>query len=438
MKYFQFKAINRNGDIQSGTMAAINIADLDDRLSQCGLDLLHCRVPIVARLQSVFHTLLSRTALFRTALFRSSQQAAAADSLYARQQLSMSRKDLIHFTFNLEQLLSAGVPLRDALADFASGSADDTQQNTRTVTSRLIVTIDSGKQLSDACALLPAVFSPLYISMVKVGEQTGNLAEVMHDLGALLRWNDETVARIQRVLIYPAFVSLVLLLVIVFVMTWLVPGLMSFLTSTGGELPWHSKALIAVSDSIVAHGFVAFLLTCVVACVVIVGLKRNEKLELRWHQAVLRIPLIGSVLFHIKLARFCRCAALMYSSGVSLLDSLKQCELVLDNRYLAMEVARIRKHITEGSSVSDCFARSKVFPSMIARMVRVGESTGAMEKSFDQISYFYDRHSSESIEKLEQSIGPALIMVVGGVMLWVVVSVIGPIYDLVFSMGASF
>ena len=150
-----------------------------------------------------------------------------------------------------------------------------------------------------------------------------------------MRWNDETIARIQRVLIYPAFVSLVLLLVIVFVMTWLVPGLMSFLTSTGGELPWHSKALIAVSDSIVAHGFVVLLLVCVASCVAIVGIKRNAKLALQWHQAVLRIPLIGSVLFHIKLARFCRCAALMYSSGVSLLDALKQCELVLDNRYLA-------------------------------------------------------------------------------------------------------
>ena len=135
MQYFQFKAINRNGDIQNGTMAALDIADLDDRLSQSGLDLLHCRVPIVARLQSVFRNLLSgttlfRTGLFRTALSRNSPQAAVTDGLHARQQLSMSRKDLIHFTFNLEQLLSAGVPLRDALADFASGSGGDTQQNT--------------------------------------------------------------------------------------------------------------------------------------------------------------------------------------------------------------------------------------------------------------------------------------------------------------------
>ncbi len=418
MQYYLFKAINRNGEIQSGTMTAMNIADLDDRLSQSGLALLNCKVPILARAQSLLRVPFG--------------------SMRSRQNLSLSRKDLINFTFNLEQLLGAGVPLQDALADFASGSGDDVQQNTRTVTARLIGTIDSGKQLSDACALLPGVFSPLYTSMVKVGEQTGNLAEVMHDLGALLRWNDETIARIQRVLIYPAFVSVVLLLVIVFVMTWLVPGLMSFLTSTGGELPWHSQALIAVSDSIVAHGLVAFVLLCVAGSVAMIAVKRNASLALRWQQATLRIPLIGSVLFHIKLARFCRCAALMYSSGVNLLDSLKQCELVLDNRYLAVEVAKIRQRITEGNSVSECFADSGVFPSMIARMIRVGESTGAMEKSFAQISYFYDRQSSESIEKLEQSIGPALIMVVGAVMLWVVVSVIGPIYDLVFSMGASF
>lgn len=417
MQYFLFKAINSAGEIQSGSMSALNVADLNDRLNQNGLDLLRCKVPLAARLQSIFGKPF-------TAL--------------RSQRLSLSRKELIHFTFNLEQLLSAGVPLRDALVDFSSGSSDDAQVRIRSVTSHLIETIDSGKQLSDACALLPEIFSPLYTSLVKVGEQTGNLAEVMRDLGVLLRWNDETIARIQRVLIYPAFVSLVLLLVIIFVMTWLVPGLMSFLTSTGGQLPWHSKALIAVSNSIVDYGLLIALLLGLVGCAATIGIKRNANLALRWQQTILRIPLIGSVLFHIKLARFCRCAALMYSSGVSLLDSLKQCELVLDNRYLAAEVAAIRQRIVEGSSVSDCFADSDVFPSMIGRMVRVGESTGAMEKSFAQISYFYDRHSSESIEKLEQSIGPALIVVVGSVMLWVVVSVIGPIYDLVFSMGASF
>ena len=128
----------------------------------------------------------------------------------------------------------------------------------------------------------------------------------------------------------------------------------------------------------------------------------------------------------------------MYSAGISLLDALKHCEQVLDNRFLAMEIAAIRQRISEGYAVSECFASSKVFPPMVARMVRVGESTGAMENSFEQISYLYDRQSAESIETLEQSIGPALIMVVGSIMLWVVVSVIGPIYDLVFSMGASF
>jgi len=418
MQYFLFKAIDRSGDIHSGSMMAANVAELDDRLTKSGLDLLVCNVPFTARLRSLIHTCFP--------------------GLGSRQRLSLGRKELIHFTFNLEQLLSAGVPLQDALADFVDSSGDDAQKQMRSVTSRLIETIDSGRQLSDACAMLPNVFNPLYVSMVAVGEQTGNLAEVMRDLGVLLRWNDETIARIQRVLIYPAFVSLVLLLVIAFVMTWLVPGLMSFLTSTGGELPWHSKALISVSDFIVDYGFLLLLGICLACAATYASAKQNVNLALRWQKAILRVPLVGSVLFHIKLARFCRCAALMYSSGVSLLDSLKQCELVLDNRYLAQEVAAIRQRITEGNSVSECFSDSDVFPSMIGRMVRVGESTGAMEKSFEQISYFYDRQSSESIEKLEQSIGPALIVVVGAVMLWVVVSVIGPIYDLVFSMGASF
>jgi len=401
MQYFLFTAVDRSGEIQTGTMPAMNIAELDDRLRQNGLDLIRCKVPLAARVRSVLN---------RAGIPGKAQAASAGSS-------KPGRKELINFTFNLEQLLTAGVPLRDALEDFARGGGDDAQRRMQSVTLQLIESIDSGKKLSEACSRLPGVFTPLYTSMVAVGEQTGNLAEVMRDLGVLLRWNDETISRIQRVLIYPAFVTLVLLLVIGFVMTWLVPGLMSFLTSTGGELPWHSKALISVSDFFVEY---------------------SPRLAIVWQRAVLRAPLVGSVLFHIRLARFCRCAALMYASGISLLDALKQCELVLDNQYLAAEVAAIRQRIVEGKSVSDCFFESQVFPPMIARMIRVGESTGAMEKSFEQISYFYDRQSNESIETLEQSLGPALIMIVGSVMLWVVVSVIGPIYDLVFSMGASF
>lgn len=417
MQYFLFTAINRNGEIQSGEMSALDVADLDDQLGRKGLDLLRCRVPLGSRLRSLLGNL----------------QRGPAES-----RLRLHRKDLIHFTFNLEQLLTAGVPLRDALADFAEGDADRTQQHVRMVTLRLIELIDSGRQLSDACSTMPGVFSPLYCSMVAVGEQTGKLADVMRDLGALLRWNDETISRMQRVLIYPAFVSLVLLLVIVFVMTWLVPGLMSFLVSTGGVLPWHSRALISLSDFVVAHGLFLLLIIIAAVSMATAGVRRSERLALYWHTAILRMPLIGSVLFHIKLARFSRCAALMYSAGISLLDALKHCEQVLDNRFLAMEVAAIRQRISEGNAVSECFANSSVFPRMIARMVRVGESTGAMENSFQQISYLYDRQSAESIETLEQSIGPALIIVVGSIMLWVVVSVIGPIYDLVFSMGASF
>lgn len=422
MQYFLFTAVDRSGEVQSGTMPAMNVADLDDRLSQNGLDLLRCKVPLSARLRTAFN------------LLRSTDSKGGGVPGHKKP----GRKDLIHFTFNLEQLLTAGVPLRDALDDFARGGGGEAQSRMQSVTLHLIEQIDSGRQLSDACSQLPGVFSPLYTSMVEVGEQTGNLADVMRDLGVLLRWNDETIARIQRVLIYPAFVSLVLLLVIGFVMTWLVPGLMSFLTSTGGELPWHSKTLIAVSDFFVENGVFLLMLAAVAGATSVIAVRKSPKLALVWQRFVLRIPLIGSVLFHIKLARFCRCAALMYASGISLLDALKQCELVLDNQYLAVEIAVIRQRITEGKTVSDCFSDSVVFPPMIGRMIRVGESTGAMEKSFAQISYFYDRQSNESIETLEQSLGPVLIVIVGSVMLWVVVSVIGPIYDLVFSMGASF
>lgn len=398
MQYFKYKAIDSSGCVQRGSISALNLADADTRLSTRGLDLIFCKPS------------------------RSQNFARLA---------SVNRKQLIDFTFHLQQMVEAGVPLIDSLKEYRD-SAD--QKQIKHTVGELVEQIESGSSLSSACAAQPSVFKPMYTGMLEAGEQSGRLAEVLADLLALLKWQDETLSGLRKVLIYPAFVCLVLCVVIGFVMTWLVPSLTSFITAAGAELPWHTQWLIALSDTIISYWFVLFLL--LVASVLILGaaLRSSRTARYRWHRLQLSLPLVGQVLYKIKLARFCRCAALMYASGINLIETLRHGEALVDNLYLSDALSNVRERIISGDSVADAFRDQPELPVLLSRLVRVGETTGGLDRAFLQTSYFYDRDSREAIERLEQFIGPALIILVGSIMMWVVLSVIGPIYDLVFSM----
>jgi len=397
MQYFNFRAIDSAGAIQRGSIAANNAAEVDNRLSTRGLELIVCE-PAHA------HRFLRRT--------------------------PVSRKQLIDFTFHLHQMVEAGVPLIDSLKEFRDSS--DTQL--RRSVGEIVEQVESGSSLSGACAMQPDVFKPVYTSMLQAGEQSGRLADVLADLLALLKWQDETLSSLRSVLIYPAFVCVVLAVVIGFVMAWLVPSLTSFITSAGAVLPWHTQWLITVSDFVVDQWLAALILVVTGVILVNGALRISDSMRYNWQSLQLKLPLIGSVLYKIKLARFCRCAALMYASGINLIDTLKHGESLVDSLPLSAALRGARESIIAGDTVADAFQQQSALPTLLNRLIRVGESTGAMDRAFLQTSYFYDRDSREAIERLEQFIGPVLIIFVGAIMMWVVLSVIGPIYDLVFSM----
>ena len=401
MQYFKYKAIDGAGHVQRGSISALNQADADSRLTARGLELVFCK------------------------------PCGAISFIKAS---SVSRKQLIDFTFHLQQMVEAGVPLIESLKEYRD-SADHRQ--IRNSIGEIVDLIESGSSLSNACATQPSVFKPMFTSMLEAGEQSGRLAEVLADLLSLLKWQDETLSSLRKVLIYPAFVCIVLCVVIGFVMAWLVPSLTSFIAAAGAELPWHTLWLIALSNSIVSYWFVMMLLLVAGVLLLVAVLRSSPTAAYHWHRVLLHLPLIGQILYKIKLARFCRCAALMYASGINLIDTLRHGEALVDNLWLSGALNRVRERVIAGDGVADAFREQSELPVLLSRLMRVGESTGGLDRSFLQTSYFYDRDSREAIERLEQTIGPVLIIMVGSIMMWVVLSVIGPIYDLVFSLQES-
>lgn len=397
MPDYKFKTIDKVGKIRADTMVAGNPMELERRLNNMGFDLLNY-----------------------------SEQARATNSLLRRK--VVSRRDLINFTFHIEQLIKAGVPLLESLRDIRNslhyGHFTDVLQT-------VIDDIEGGKTFSLALTEHPRIFDKVYITLVRVGEETGQLAEVLKDLAEKLRWQDELASHTQKIMIYPMIVMCVVLGVVSFLMIYLMPQLLPFIKNIGSEIPAYTRVLIKISSTFVEYWYLVFLTPIVIYAAVKFAVKHSEVFRYFIDGIKLRVWLFGPLLTKIKLARFANYFAMMYSSGITVLNSLSISEEMLDNMVLEESVRLARNQISEGMRISESFETTGVFPSMIVRMLKIGEETGAMDEALLNVSYFYNREVRESIDKLEPTIVPVLTVVLGGIMLWIMMAVLGPVYDAV-------
>ncbi len=397
MPDYKFKTIDTAGKIRSDTMVASNPMELEKRLSNMGFDLLSFK-----------------------------EQSKAAKSAFHSKKIS--RRELINFTFHVEQLVKSGVPLIDSLKDIR----DSIEYSPFTdVLQTVIEDIEGGKTLSLALAEHPIIFDKVYVTLVRVGEETGLLAEVLKDLAETIRWQDELVSQTKKIMIYPTIVSVIVLMVVSFLMMYLMPQLLPFIKNLGSEIPLHTKILMDVSNVFVNYWYLIFSTPFVIYFGLKLAVKNNSKLKYFFDGLKLRMWIFGPLLTKIKLARFANYFAMMYSSGITVLDALKISEDMVDNLVLEDSINKARNSIAEGVIISKSFEAVGVFPSMIVRMLKVGEDTGAMDDALLNVSYFYNREVKESIEKIEPTILPVLTIVLGGIMMWIMMAVLGPVYDAV-------
>ncbi len=400
MPLMQYKAMNAGGRIQTGQVEAANSADLEMRLERMGLDLVN----------------------FSEVKLRAASAAVG----------KVERRELINFCFQLEQLVSAGVPIIEGLADLRD-SVDD--KRLREIIAGMVESIEGGKTLSESLAEYPQVFDVVFVNLVRAGEASGRLAVVLQKITESLKWQDEQATRVKRLLMYPTFVGLVVLLVLSMLMTFLVPELVKFITNMGQELPFHTKALIATSDFFVSYWFLILVSPVVIFVAVTVAANSSSAVRYNVDALKLKVWVVGPILRKIILARFATYFALMYDSGISVLECLRISETLAGNRVIADGVNNAGRQIADGASISAGFASTGLFPPLVLRMLRVGENTGALDTSLLNIAYFYNRDVEESMERMQQMIMPVMTVIIGAVIIWVIISVYGPIYDLITRVG---
>jgi type IV pilus assembly protein PilC len=397
MALYSYRAINERGKTTKGIQDAANVVDLELRLKRGGLDLIDARED------------RSKTVSRRNRIKRS---------------------ELITFFFNLEQLTRAGVPLLESLADLRDTMTD---MRFREIIANMVETIEGGKKLSQAMEQHPEAFSKIFVSLVHAGEESGSerLPEVFLHITEALKWQDEMASHTKTIMIYPAFVGTVVVAITFFLMIYLVPQLVGFIQSTGEEIPFQTQVLLATSAFFVDYWYVLIALPIALPVAARLIVASSPEMQFRWDSLKLNLWLVGPILRKIILARFANTFAIMYGSGISVLNCIANSRDVVGNRAIANSLDDVTREIESGKNLTQSFQQTGMFPPLVIRMLKVGESTGSLDKALLNVSYFYDRDVKDAINKIQAMIEPTMTIILGALLGWVMLSVLAPIYDLI-------
>jgi type IV pilus assembly protein PilC len=393
MTTYSYTAFNQAGRKTKGVVIADNELDLEARLKHMGLDLIDSKA-----------TRERKSSRFSTIRLR----------------------DLIVLCLHLEQLARAGVPLHDALADVRDASES---MKLRDVLSGVYESVKNGKELSKAFAEHPRVFSPVFVGLVAAGEKTGNLPDSFSHLSEHLKWMSDIRRKLRKATAYPLVLLCVLAVVISVLMLFVVPKLIDFIMAQGFSLPWHTRALIAVSNGFQEYWYMILGLPFGIVLLFSFLYRTSEKFAYQTDWMLLRLPLIGPCLRKIDMARFTHFFAIMFNSGIDMLESLEAAKNVVGNRVLKEAVGMVKTDVTEGNSLASSLRISNQFPNLVIRMFKVGEDSGNMTEALDNVNFFYNREVSDSVDAMLGAIQPILTVVMGVLVFWVIAAVFGPLYE---------
>ncbi len=393
MTLYSYLAIDTQGKRIKGMQDAASPIDLELQLKHSGLDLIRAK------------------------------PSTSADS-----SLKIRRSDLITFFFNLDQLIRAGVPLMESLSDIHD-SMDEPKF--RKIIADLKSSIESGKHLSQAMAQHPHVFDKITVSLIRAGEESGRLPDIFTHITESLKWQDEIVTQTKSMMLYPALVASITLAVILFLMVYLVPQLAVFIQNMGQEIPFQTRALIIASTVVTHYWPIILAVPIVLLGAYKAALAFDPALKYHVDNLKLHIWLTGPLLHKTILARFSHTFALMYGAGISVLDCIAHSRDITGNLVIARHLHEVMQSIESGNSLTQSFQHVGIFPPLVLRMIKVGETTGRLDQALLNVSYFYNRDVKETVKRVQVLIEPATTVFLGVLLGWVMLAALSPIYDII-------
>ncbi len=341
-------------------------------------------------------------------------------------QRGISTTELALITRQMATLVQAALPLDEILTAIANQSE---KQRIRSMMFAIRAKVMEGHTLAAGLGEFPKVFSDLYCATVDAGEKSGHLDTVLERLADYTESQQELQGKVRQALIYPAFLTVFAVAIVIFLMTNIVPQVVSVFEDIGQDLPGLTLSLIAISDFVIAYGIYLLVVIAAIIIGIRVLLKQTQHRE-RYHRLLLRLPIIQKLVRGLNTALFTRTFSILTGSGVTVLESMRISAQVVGNLPMRNAILQATERVREGSTIKKSLDHSKLFPPMTLQLIASGENSGNLEQMLDRAATQLEREQVTLIAYIVGIFEPAIILTMGVLVLMIVLGILLPIFDL--------
>jgi type IV pilus assembly protein PilC len=405
MPSFGYVGIDRSGRNVAGKMLAEDETELEGKLQELGLWLVSAKTD------------------------KSLDKAAARRK--ARFGQGVSRQELVNFCTVMSFQLKVGITMITALQVAAE---DCESRHFRTVLMEVKKLVESGLQLAESMERFPRIFQPQFISLVKAGESSSALPETFMELKRYMEWQEAIMADVRQATIYPVVVLIVVSALVMVLFTFVIPKFVMLLNSVKVALPWPTRIIFGVSDVVKATWWIWLLCMTVGPAAVAIGQHYSKKFAIFCDKVKFRLPLFGGLIHMLVISRFAHNLGILYSSGVSIVNSLKLTRGLVGSIWVSTLLEDIVARVEAGDSLSEGIRRYPVFPPLLVRMVVMGENTGNLDAALSNVATYYNTIVPRKIKKIFAIMEPMLIVFLVGLVGFVALAIFLPILSLLGSI----
>jgi len=351
----------------------------------------------------------------------------------------VSTKELCRLTRQLSALLHAGMPLVPALTALAeqlqsptnapSSSGNRPKRPLAAIVEDIRNDVNEGGSLAQALQRHPGLFSPLFVSMVSAGENSGALEEVLARVADILEKRVQLVDKVRAAIAYPVMMALVATGVVIFLLSYVVPGITRLFVEMNRQLPAPTRLLIALSDFTRAYLIVILGVLCAGA-IGSAALYRSREGRTRMDRVILRLPLFGPLLFRLELARLTRTLGALMKSGLPVITAMEITQRVIQNSLIARAMGEIKDSVQTGSNVAEAVRTTGLFPPVVYHLIATGQMSGNIEDGLIEIAEIYDAEVQTTVRTLTTLLEPIILLAMGGVVAFIVLAILLPVFEI--------
>jgi len=340
-------------------------------------------------------------------------------------------KEVVMFSRQLALLLEAGT---DVVAALELLQEQITNRALQTMVKDVVTAVRGGAKLSQAMSRHPKAFSRLYCRTIAIGEETGNLEQVLRQMADYIEKDALAAKKVKSAMIYPIIIMLLVVLVIAVMVFFVMPNFMGLYGALGADLPMATRALLAISGFLLSYWWAILLAVLGVAAGLYAYIKTPAG-RYWWDSFKLKMPLIGSVTLFSELARYANTVSTLFRAGVSLPEIMTLCIDNAQNKVIVGALTTVRDEMLKGQGLSRPMSRNPIFPALIVQMAAVGEGTGNLDATMDTVAMSYEMEASDRTDALIAAITPATTLIMGGIVAFIALALISAMYGVFGQIG---